>query len=78
MSVAPARTDRGSTPALCSPRFPRAQIPGSHREMDPHAPPLTGAVDIGWAKLLGIGKAEFAEHWALRAEVNVQEVRCGS
>lgn len=30
----------------------------------PHLP-LTGAADTGWAKLLGTGKAEFAEHRAL-------------
>lgn len=50
----------------------------SHREMDPHTPPVIGAVDMEWAELSGIGKAEFAEHRALRVEVDVQEVRCGS
>lgn len=65
---------KGGQKQHISTRFPRAQTPGGCREMDPHTPALTGAVDIGWAELSGIGKAESAEHWALR----VEGVRCGS
>lgn len=77
-SVVPPRVGRSSTPALCSPRHSRAQSPASHREMDPHTLSPAGVVDTGWIKLPGIRKAEFAEHRALRVEVEVQEARGGS
>lgn len=57
------------------PKVSKSQTPGGHREMDPHTLPLIGAVDIGWAKLLGTGKAGFAEHQALCVEVDAQEMR---
>lgn len=78
VSMVPAGVGRSSTPVLCSPRYPRAQTPGSHREMDPHTLPPAGVVNTGWVKLPGIRKAEFTEHRALRVEVEVQEVRGGS